>query len=161
MSQTPGKPPSSSAVEVTQIVQPNDTNAIGTVFGGKVMAMMDEVAAMAAQRHARKVVVTASVDALDFLAPVKMGHYLIVKAKVNFAARTSMEVGVTAFAEDPLTGETRQTSSAFFTFVAIDSFGRPAPVPALLPETADERRCFDEAQERRRERLSRRQEAVP
>ena len=145
-----------SAVEVTQIIHPNDANPLGTVFGGRVMAMMDEVAAIAAQRHARKVVVTAGMDALDFLAPVKVGHFLTMKACVNFASRTSMEVGVKAIAEDPLSGETRHTASAYLTFVALDAFGRPSPVPPIVPETDDERRRFEEARERRERRLGRR-----
>lgn len=152
----PGKPVSASRVECTEIIQPNDTNPLGTVFGGKVMAMMDVVGALAAQRHARKVVVTAAIDALEFLAPAKVGHFLIVRAQVNFVASTSMEVGAVAFAEDPLTGETRQTSSALLTFVALDSFGRPSPVPPVIPETDDERRAYEDAKGRREERLARR-----
>lgn len=145
-----------SAVEVTQIIHPNDANPLGTIFGGRVMAMMDEVAAIAAQRHARKVVVTAGMDALDFLAPVKVGHFLTMKACVNYASRTSMEVGVKAIAEDPLTGETRHTASAYLTFVALDGFGRPSAVPPVVPETDDERRRHEEARERRERRLGRR-----
>ena len=154
MSEREEKPVSASRVEATQIIQPNDANPLGTVFGGKVMALMDEVAAMAAQRHARKMVVTARMDALDFLAPVKVGYFLTVKAQVNFAARTSMEVGVKAVAEDPLTGETRKTASAYLTFVALDGFGRPAVVPRVLPETDDDRRRSEEAAARREARLA-------
>ncbi|MFN7972492.1 MAG: acyl-CoA thioesterase [Acidobacteriota bacterium] len=154
-----GKPVRASRVECTEIIQPNDANPLGTVFGGKVMAMIDVVGALAAQRHARKVCVTAAIDALQFLAPAKVGHFLIVRAQVNFVAHTSMEVGVEVFAEDPLTGESRQTSTAFVTFVALDSFGRPSPVPPVIPETDVEQRAFEEAKGRREARLARRGEA--
>jgi acyl-CoA hydrolase len=151
-----GKPVKASAVEVTQIIQPNDANALGTVFGGKVMAMMDEVAALAAMRHARKVVVTAGVDALDFRAPARIGHFLTLKAQVNYVGSTSMEVGVKAEAEDPLTGETRHTASAYLTFVALDGFGRPTSVAPVIPETEEEHRRYRDARTRRDVRLRRR-----
>ncbi len=151
-----GKRSSESRVEIAQIIQPNDANPLGTVFGGKVMALMDEAAAMAAQRHARKVVVTAGMDALDFRAPAKVGHFLIVRAKVNLASHTSMEVGVTVFAEDPLTGETLQTASGFLTFVALDGFGRPSPVPALIVDDNEAKDRENQARRRRRARLRRR-----
>lgn len=155
-SQAAGKPVRASVAEVTEIIQPNDVNPMGTVFGGKVMAMMDMTAALAAHRHARKVVVTAGIDALDFLASAKVGHFLIVKASVNYAGRTSMEVGVKVVAEDPLTGELRHTASAYLTFVALDSFGRPSPVPPVIPETPEEKRRFEEARRRRELRKGRR-----
>jgi len=151
-----GKRAAESRVEIAQLIQPNDANPIGTVFGGKVMALMDEAAAMAAQRHARKVVVTAGIDALDFRAPAKVGHFLIVRARVNLASHTSMEVGVTVFAEDPLTGETLQTASGFLTFVALDGFGRPSSVPPLIVDDSEAKEREAAAKRRRRTRLRRR-----
>jgi acyl-CoA hydrolase len=147
------KTPSESAVIMTEIVLPSDTNALGTIFGGKVMSWIDIAAAMAAGRHARRVVVTASIDALHFLAPVKLGHYVHIKASVNFASRTSMEVGVRVDSENPLTGEMTHTSTAYTTFVALDDLGRPVPIPPIKPETPDEVRRFESAKKRREARV--------
>src|SRR6476620_4127385 len=121
------KSPQESSVIMTEIVLPSDTNALGTIFGGKVMSWIDIAGAIAAGRHARHVVVTASIDALHFLAPVKLGHVVHIKARVNFASRTSMEVGVRVDSENPISGETTHTSTAYATFVAIDDHGRPTP----------------------------------
>lgn len=148
-----GKHPSESQVTMTEIVLPSDTNALGTIFGGKVMSWIDIAAAIAAGRHARKVVVTASIDALHFLAPVKLGHVLHIRAAVNFASRTSMEVGVRVDSENPLTGELRHTATAYTTFVALDELGRPTPIPALIPETPEEKRRFEQAKKRRDSRM--------
>ena len=147
------KKPSESATEMTEIVLPSDTNAIGTIFGGKVMAWIDIAAAIAAGRHARRVVVTASIDALHFLAPVKVGHILHIRAMVNFASRTSMEVGVRVDSENPLTGERMHTASAYTTFVALNDLGRPIPVPGVDAETPEEKRRYSEAQKRRQARI--------
>lgn len=147
------KHPKDSAVIMTELVLPGDANALGTVFGGKVMSWIDIAAAMAAGRHARQVVVTASFDALHFLAPVKVGHVLHIRAMVNFASRTSMEVGVRVESENLLTGEIRHTASAYTTFVAINEEGKPIAVPSLHPETAEEKRRYHEAQKRRQARI--------
>jgi acyl-CoA hydrolase len=149
----PGKSPRESMVMMTQIVLPGDANALGTIFGGKIMAWMDIAAAIAAGRHARKVVVTASVDALHFLAPVKVGQFVHVQAMVNFASRTSMEVGVRIDSENPLTGERIHTSTAYTTFVALDEKGRPTPVPPVMAESVDEKRRYEEAKKRRSARM--------
>ncbi len=138
---------------MTQLVLPSDTNALGTIFGGTVMSWIDIAAAIAAQRHARKVTVTASMDAMSFLAPVKLGHVVHVRAIVNYAGRTSMEVGVRVDSENPRTGETKHTSSAYLTFVALDDQGNPAPVPPVLPGTPEEKRRFEEAKKRREHRM--------
>src|SRR3954471_1668060 len=106
-----GKSPSESSVIMTEIVLPSDTNALGTIFGGKVMSWIDIAAAIAAGRHARRVVVTASIDALHFKAPVKVGQVVHVQASVNYAARTSMEVGVRVDSENQLTGERVHTAT--------------------------------------------------
>lgn len=150
------KPVSASRVHKTEHVLPSDTNALGTVFGGTVFSWIDIAAAIAAQRHARRVVVTASIDALDFVAPVRQGHIVELRAAVNYAGRTSMEVGVRVDSEDPLTGERAHTASAWLTFVALDESGQPTPIPPVLPETDDDRRRYSEAQERRRLRAERR-----
>lgn len=149
----PGKPPNESSVTMTEIVLPSDANALGTIFGGKVMAWIDIAAAIAAQRHARRIVVTASIDALNFLAPVKVGQVVHIRAIVNFAARTSMEVGVRVDSENMITGELVHTSTAYTTFVALDDHGRPTPVPPVLPQTPDEKRRFEAAKRRREVRI--------
>jgi acyl-CoA hydrolase len=153
-SKNPPKSPKDSAVTMTELVLPSDTNALGTIFGGKVMAWIDIAAAMTAGRHARRAVVTASIDALHFVAPVKLGHYVHIQAMVNFASRTSMEIGVRVESENPLTGERTHTATAYTTFVALDDHGRPTPVPPVLPETDADKRRYAEAQRRREVRMT-------
>ncbi len=148
-----------SASEYAELALPNDTNAIGSLLGGKVMHLVDLAGAMAAMRHARAVVVTASVDYMTFLQPVHVGQLVILRSSVNRVFRTSMEVGVKVFVEDLLTGETRHTSSAYLTFVAIDSEGKGIPIPPVIPETDVERRRYEEAARRRSERLALRERA--
>lgn len=145
--------PSESALEMNELVLPTHTNALGTIFGGQIMAWIDICAAMAAMRHARRQCVTASMDALDFIAPVRLGQLVNLKAMVNYVGRTSMEVGVRVEAEDPLTGARVHAASAYLTFVAIDASGRPVPARPLAPETPDERLRFEEARARREQRL--------
>lgn len=148
------KSPSESEVIMTQIVLPSHTNALGSIFGGTVMSWIDIAAAIAAGRHSRKVVVTASVDALHFIAPIKLGQIVHVRAKVNFASKTSMEVGVRVDSENPLTGEMHHNVSAYTTFVALDQNGKPTPVPGVSPQSPDEKRRFKEAQKRRAARIA-------
>lgn len=150
------KPACNSYVEMTEIVLPSHTNPLGTAFGGQVAAWIDICASIAAQRHARKIVVTASMDDLHFRAPIHQGEVVVLKAQVNRSFHTSMEVGVRVEAENPLTGERRHCSSAYLTFVAFDEEGKRAHLPPLLPETEDEIRRFEEAAERRNYRLERR-----
>ena len=138
-------------------VFPNDLNAQHTVFGGLVMSICDRIALVVAERHSGHVCVTASVDSLHFIAPAKDGDTLLVKAAANRAWGSSMEIGVKVDAENSYTGERRHIVSAYFTFVALDAQGRPAPAPVLLPETKDEKRRFNEAQFRRDERLKTRE----
>jgi acyl-CoA hydrolase len=142
-----------SQVEMVQSVFPNDANPLGNIFGGRVMEFIDIIGSISAMRHARNRVVTASMDQLNFKNPVQVGEILILRASVNFVANTSMEVGVKVMAENPLTGEQRHTSSAYLTYVAVSTNGKPAPVPQIVPETEEEKRRFREAQERRRHRL--------
>ncbi len=147
------KPAKNSAVIMTEIVLPTHANALGSIFGGQVMSWIDIAGAIAAGRHARKVVVTASIDALHFVAPIKVGHVVHIKAMVNYASRTSMEVGVRVDSENPVTGEVHHTAKAYLTFVGLDENGKPTPVPPVLAETADEKRRYEEAKKRRESRI--------
>lgn len=146
--------PDVTQTEMTWIVMPGQANALGTVFGGQVMAWVDVCAAVAAQRFARTNVVTAAMDSLSFLAPVRQGDIVIVKGMVNWAGRSSMEVGVRVEREDPRTGLRERTSTAYLTFVALGDDGRPTAVPDLVPETHEQRRRWDEACVRRQQRLA-------
>ncbi|HEX9592103.1 MAG TPA: acyl-CoA thioesterase [bacterium] len=146
------RPVSASRVSSTHLVMPNDTNDLGTIFGGKVMQYIDTMAAIAAMRHSRRVCVTASLDRLDFHVPIESGHIIMLRASVNRAFTTSMEVGVRVERENPLTGEIAHTASAYLTFVALDETGRPVEIPPLALESAEERRRFDEALARRQAR---------
>lgn len=155
---TTGKTPGESRVEMAEHVLPNDTNPHGTIFGGRVMALVDLAATIAASRHARRAVVTASIDELHFLAPIKLGHIVLLEAQVNEAFSTSMEIGVTVRSENPITGERRLTTTAYATFVALDDLGKPASVPPLLPETEEERARQEGARARKQARIARRKE---
>lgn len=152
-------PPSATRCEMTQIVMPGQTNALGTVFGGEVMSWIDVCAAVSAQRFARTDVVTAAMDQLLFRAPIHHGDIAVLQSQVNWAGRTSMEVGVRVESEDPYTGARTHTSTAYLTFVAVDRHGTPCPVPALSPATEEERRRFEQASARRKARLDAREAA--
>lgn len=142
-----------SQSERSEIVLPADSNALGSLFGGRLMQYIDLVAAMAASRHARTYTVTASMDHLDFVSPVRVGELLILKASVNRAFRTSMEVGVRVMVEDVRVQRLRHVSSAYLTFVAIDKDGHRMEVPQVVPETEHQKRRYQDA-ERRREMRS-------
>jgi len=148
-----------SASDYAELALPTDANPLGFLLGGRVMHLVDMAGAMAAMRHARKNVVTASVDSLSFHHPVQIGRLMILKSSVNRAFRTSMEVGVRMITEDLVTGEQRHTCSAYLTFVAIDRDGKPVPVPPVIPETDEEKRRYDEAGRRREYRLRNRSRA--
>ena len=148
-----GKAVSASQVVMTQLVLPSHTNSLDTIFGGVVMSWIDIAAAIAAQRHSQKEVVTASVDALNFIAPVRKGWVVNLKASVNFVSKTSMEVGVRVDAENPKTGEVFHTASAYMTFVALGGNGRPTQIPQLILETDEDRRRFEAAKLRREKRM--------
>jgi len=152
----PRRPVRESQHETSEIMMPQDANILGPVFGGAVLAMMDKAAAVAAIRHARRSCVTVSIDRVDFKEPIHVGDLVIMKASVNYAGRTSMEVGVRVETEDMIAGIRRHTNSAYLTFVAIDRNGRPIDVPEVVPETAEERRRYAAAQARRRRRLEER-----
>jgi acyl-CoA hydrolase len=147
------KTPRTSRVENAQVVLPGLTNVHGTIFGGILMQWIDISAGIAAARHSGSGVVTASMDRLHFLEPVHLGEVVIVQAQVNFAGKTSMEVGVRVFAENREATARRQTTRAYLTFVAVDIDGRPQPVPPLHLETAIDRRRFADAKRRRAVRL--------
>lgn len=148
-----GRPVRDSISEYSELAMPNDANPLGTLFGGKVMQLVDLAGSLAAARHSRLPVVTASIDHLDFLHPVHIGQLLILRSSVNRVFSTSMEVGVRVSVEDLRTGEIRHTSSAFLTFVALGNDGKPAELPPVIPETEDERRRYEQAGARRRHRL--------
>ncbi|MDF2684120.1 MAG: acyl-CoA thioesterase [Brevibacillus sp.] len=137
------------------LVQPSDTNYHGTIFGGTMMAYVDEVAAIAAMRHSRRPVVTASIDSIDFLAPVKMGHSICLEAFVSSTGRTSMEVFVKVISENLQTGVRILTATSFLTFVALDEAGNPTEVPSIVPETEEEKRLLASADERKKMRKER------
>jgi len=143
--------------ESSELMLPQHANNMGHVFGGVILSMMDKTAAIAAFRHSRAPVVTASIDRVDFREPIHLGDLLVMKASVNWVGRTSMEVGVRVEAEDLLTGRRRHTNSCYLTFVAVDRNGRPIEVPGLVPETPDEKRRWAAAKERRRRRLEERE----
>jgi acyl-CoA hydrolase len=138
-----------SQSERSEIVFPSDANALGNLFGGRLMQYIDLVGAMAASRHARAITVTASMDHLDFVSPVKVGELLILKASVNRAFRTSMEVGVRVMVEDVREQRLRHVSSAYVTFVAVDKDGSRIIVPQVVPETEHQRRRYEDAGRRR------------
>lgn len=154
MPQSRRKPAEDSRVEMTEIILPEDTNQYGNVWGGRIMALIDKAAAIAAIRHSRSNVVTASVDSLVFRAPVRLSHILRLYASVNAAFGSSMEVGVKVLSEDPLTGDRDHCCSAYVTMVSLDADGRPAGVPGLRTRTAADRRRQSDARRRRRSRLA-------
>ncbi|MGD8862235.1 MAG: acyl-CoA thioesterase [Myxococcales bacterium] len=151
------RPPSASRVETTQIVMPSHMNAAGSLFGGIVVQWIDVSAAVAAMRHCGCDVVTASIDRLDFLSPIHLGEVVVLQAQVNYAGRTSMEVGCRVQTEDPRTGERRYCTKAYLTFVALDADGEPRPIPPLQPESDEDRRRMADGERRRAERLAARQ----
>ncbi|HEU4787101.1 MAG TPA: acyl-CoA thioesterase [Gemmatimonadaceae bacterium] len=153
----PSKTVRESQHETSELMMPQHANNLGNVFGGVVLSMMDKCAAIAAFRHSRASVVTASIDRVDFREPIHLGDLVVMKASVNFVGRSSMEVGVRVEAEELLTGRRRHTNSCYLTFVAVDAKGRPIEVPSLIPETPDEKRRYTAAQERRRRRLEERE----
>ncbi|MHB1051085.1 MAG: acyl-CoA thioesterase [Bacteroidota bacterium] len=141
---------------MTQLVLPNDTNQLGNLLGGQLMHWIDLVAAIAAARHSQRICVTASVDELNFLHPIKTGEVVTLLASVNRVFNTSMEVGVKVLSENLISGKIRHANSAYLTFVALDGQGSPVSVPQITIETDEEQRRFDDALTRREERLRKR-----
>jgi acyl-CoA hydrolase len=150
----PARLVSESQSEMTELILPNDANTLNNLLGGRLMNFIDLVGAMAAFRHARSYVVTASMEHIDFIAPVHVGDLLILKSSINRAFRTSMEVGVKVWVENTLAGIHRHVASAYLTFVAIDPQGRRVPVPPLELQTDEEKRRHEDAGRRREIRES-------
>jgi acyl-CoA hydrolase len=144
-----------SASETSQVVLPNDSNPLGYILGGTVMHMIDITGAIACHRHTNALALTAGVDSLDFLHPIKVGDIIILKSRVTATFRTSLEVEVEVFSEGITSGERKLTSRAYLTFVSLDEHGRPKEVPPLLLETPDDEQRRRHAQARRTERLAR------
>ena len=138
-----------------ELILPNESNALGNVFGGRVMHYMDMCAAMSAYKHARLPVVTASVDRLDFMSPAKVGDILILKSAVNYVSTSSMEVGVKIEAENPLTGSVKHTASAYLTFVGLNDQKKPTRLSKIIPSSDDEKRRYDDGRERHKLRKQR------
>jgi acyl-CoA hydrolase len=145
--------PKESAVSMTELVLPNDTNTLNNLMGGRLMHWMDIVSAIAAQKHSNRIVVTASVDNISFRHPIRLGNVVTLKAKVTRAFSSSMEVRIDVVAEDIPSGTLMESNSAYFTFVAVDQLGRPIDVPEVEPETDEERAMYDGALRRRQLRL--------
>ena len=156
----PPKPVRESLSEYSELTLPNDANSIGTLFGGKLMQYVDLAGSIAAARHARSPIVTASVDYMTFLRPVKIGQLVVLKSSVNRVFRTSMEVGVKVWVEDLRSGQIDHVSSAYLTFVAVDREGHRIVLPQVVAETKDELRRHKEAGERRAYRLQLKQRAL-
>jgi acyl-CoA hydrolase len=139
------KTPGQSAVVTRYLIMPDQANPYGTAFGGAVVAWIDMVASMAAQKHCGKEVVTAAIDSLNFREPIYVGDHVVLKASVNYVSRTSMEVGVQVTREDPYSSKQVVATTAHLTFVALDKNKKPTPVPRIVPETADEKRRYENA----------------
>ncbi|MBN9352085.1 MAG: acyl-CoA thioesterase [Chitinophagaceae bacterium] len=144
---------SDSKVVMTEIVLPNDTNTFGNLMGGRLMYWMDIAAALSASRHCNSLVVTASVDNISFLNPVKLGNAVHIEAKVTRAFNTSMEIHMKVWGEDLVQQFKYESNQAYYTFVALDPNGKPMPVPPILPETTEEKELFNTALRRRQLRL--------
>lgn len=142
-----------SLVTMTELVLPNDTNTLQNLMGGRMMHWMDIVAAISAQRHSNRIVVTASVDNVSFSHPIRLGNVVTLKAKVTRAFNSSMEVYIEVTAEDIPAQNTLKSNTAFYTFVAVDQLGNPIDVPEAIPETEEEKNLFDSALRRRQLRL--------
>lgn len=147
------KSPADSLSEMTELVLPNDTNVLGNLMGGRLLHWMDIVSAIAAAKHCNRVVVTVSVDFVDFKNPIKLGEIVILKARVTRAFNTSMEVKIDVTAQNLQTAEVRECNTAFYTFVAVDQSGFPIPVNGLVPVTEEEKDLFESAMRRRELRL--------
>ena len=145
---------SNSVVTMTELVLPNHTNQLGNLLGGQLMQWIDICAALSSSKHSNRVCVTASVDKIEFHYPIKVGDVVTLTASVNRVFNTSMEVGVKVFAENHVKGTSRDTNSAYLTFVSVDEKGNPVKTREIIPETEDEKRRYEEALERRKIRLA-------
>jgi acyl-CoA hydrolase len=161
MSNLSPKPAADSATEMVQVVLPNDANPLGFILGGTVMHLIDIAGAIACHRHTRTLLVTAAVDDLQFLCPIKVGDMIILRSRVTCVFTTSLEVQVEVFSEETLTGTRKLTSRAFLTFVAVDRAGGRVQIPPLLIETEEEGRVCEEAKARRELRLKKKAKVRP
>ncbi len=152
----PPKPPSESITEMVQVVLPNDANPMGFMLGGAVMHLIDIAAAIAAFRHSRALMVTAAVDGLEFLNPIRVGDFVVLKGRVTATFRTSLEVEVLVYSEEALTGRRQMTSRAYLTFVTLEREGKREEIPQLIVTTDQERKLQADAQVRREQHLARR-----
>jgi acyl-CoA hydrolase len=141
--------PSDTLSITTKVVLPNDTNTLGNLFGGQLLAWMDEIASVSAHRHCKRVVVTASVNHVSFQKPINHASIVTLEAKVSRSFNSSMEIFVDVFVEDPVTGERSKCNEAIYTFVAVDQNGGPIQVPELIPETEEEKNRFEGALRRK------------
>ena len=148
-----GRHPRDSETVMSELMMPQHANIMGNVFGGVVLSLADRVAAVAAIRHSNRQCVTVSVDKVDFREPIHVGELLTAYGRVNFAGKTSMEVGIKIVPENPLTGVKRHTNSCYLTYVALDDKGEPTEVSPIVPETPDEKRRYDRAAQRRASRV--------
>ncbi|MHB2025523.1 MAG: acyl-CoA thioesterase [Elusimicrobiota bacterium] len=146
------KPVRESLTQLADLMSPPDANMRGTVFGGKILQMVDKAAAVCAMRHAGKDCVTVAMERVEFLVPIQIGDVVTVEARVNLVGRTSLEIGVEVYAEDMVKGLRRHANSCLVTMVAVDKKSRPAPVPGLVLETPEDKKIFSEAQARRQSR---------
>ncbi len=155
------RPVRDSQSEMVEIVLPNDANPLGSLLGGRLMHWIDMAAAMAAHRHSHHYAVTASIDHLDFLTPVRVGEMVVLRSSVNRAFQHSMEIGVKVWVENYIAGTRRHVSSAYLTFVAVDRDGHPLLVPPVLPGTPEEKRRYEDAGRRREYRKAERERKRP
>lgn len=144
---------SASRVKTHELVMPNDTNPLGNLIGGKLMHWMDLTAAISAQRHCNRNVVTAAVDSVEFVSPAKLGEVVAIEGEVSRAFHTSMEIVLYSWAENLRTGSKRLCTTSFYTFVAVDADGKPVPVPEIIPETDEQIKRYEDAEKRRNLRL--------
>lgn len=156
MSDTTPDTPHETDLAIARQMNPSDANPLGIVHGGQIMKMVDEAGGLCAMRHAHHAVVTVRLDSMTFLEPIRVGDLVICRARVNWVGNTSLEVGVRVEAEDPVTGESKHTNSAYAVYVALDDNGRPVQVPPLYPETEEEKRRWEEAKARQEHRLAQR-----
>ena len=147
------KPVRASRITISQLMHPEHANLLGNVHGGWIMKLVDEAGALACMRHAQKKVVTVAIDSMTFRQPIRIGDLIILNAEVTYTGRTSLEVEVHVLAENPITGAQTHTNTAYLVYVALDDEGKPTSVPPLQPETEDEKRKFNQAEERQQRRL--------
>ena len=147
------KPISASRITISQLMHPEHANLLGNIHGGWIMKLVDEAGALSCMRHAQKKVVTVSIDSMTFQQPIKLGDLVILNSEVTYTGRTSMEVTVEVVAENPITGESTHTNTAYLVYVALDDEGRPTPVPAVKAETEEDRRKLEQALQRQERRL--------